>query len=430
MRPLRVGLDAALERLPDNSDAVPTRPVPRIVSGANGSGEQWVESELDAASLVRAAMAHLQNSGHLRAAELVLARELGLDDTPTPSGWSPQRTIIEGFLSSYLLAAAGAPDLSPLDDPSDIAFAEETERLHAFLTTPKLTGQLLVPIGGVTLPLERMALAPDVAIVTFTAEWRDELWRIGGWGSTQTQPLQSHEFHDISHAIEIQLDGEALGGWDWAAAQKRAGRARLALLLAGASAVRESVSWLRHDERFATYLAALQVGHGIVSRPLNSSFAARTRLTEAQAEQMPSLYTALGDLPEDRRIAMALRRLRASSERTSAEDRLIDMWIAFEALFAKDSKSELRYRASLRIARYVGRETSERRDIFAGLKLAYDWRSRLVHGGDPAKIETKNMGTIDEAVALCEEVLRGALSKAVLAGTAPQLEQIDDTFLA
>ena len=89
MRPLRVGLDAALERLPDNSDAVPTRQEPRIVSDADGSGEQWVESELDAASLVRAAMAHLQNSGHLRAAELVLARELGLDDTPTPSGSRP-----------------------------------------------------------------------------------------------------------------------------------------------------------------------------------------------------------------------------------------------------------------------------------------------------------------------------------------------------
>ena len=132
--------------------------------------------------------------------------------------------------------------------------------------------------------------------------------------------------------------------------------------------------------------------------------------------------------PEHGSFALALRRLETSAERLSREDRLIDCWIAFEALFAPDTKTELRFRASLRIARYLGSDGEERRAIAGGLRKAYDWRSHVVHGGDdPKPKELKRMGELDDAVSLCEQTLRRVLSKWLLAPA--DLREIDDLFL-
>lgn len=65
-------------------------------------------------------------------------------------------------------------------------------------------------------------------------------------------------------------------------------------------------------------------------------------------------------------LALGAARLDLSSQRSSPEDRLIDSWIAFEALFVRGTRAELRFHAALRIARYVGRVIDERRERFQG----------------------------------------------------------------
>jgi hypothetical protein len=382
-------------------------------------------------------MRRIETSGFLRTAEALLARELGVEPDTGPRtsrGWTPQGQIVDVFLEDYLLAAYGAHSptdkVSPLDEPTDIAFQTQVERLHGFLSAPKLSGKLIVVIGGVTIATESLSLDSDTSIVRFTDAWRDELWRIAGWGSTAAQPLQSHDFFDVSHVIAVEVSGQRLGGWDWAAMQEKADRACLALLLCGASAVRRGVCWLRHDERFASYLRRLGVGDGLVRQPFTSlSVGSRTVLTEGQTNQIPAIYARLDPVPEEGRLGVALRRLAASSERVTAEDRLIDVWVAFEALFASDSNTELSYRASLRIARYVGQDTEDRREVFEGLRRAYSWRSYLVHGNDPSKAKIKTIGELHDAVMLSQQTLRRALYQWLLAPSPPKLGDIDKGFL-
>jgi Apea-like HEPN len=434
MRPLRVQLENALEQVLQPEPVVPIQRVPRIEAAADGSGKQWVETELDARALVLAAMPVLEKGSFLWTTEALLAKELGIEPDPTPRttrGWSPQGQIVEVFLEDYLLAAYGPnpppDDASPFNEPTDFAFQAQIERLHAFLAAPELSGHLIAVIGGVAIATDNLPLDADTSIVRFTDAWRDELWRIAGWGSTAAQPLQSQDFFDVSHVVAVQVTGQPLGGWDWAMAQTNADRASLALLLCGASAVRLGVSWLRHDEKFASYLSRLGVGAGLVRQPFTTPGGGRTVLTEDQTHDIPELYARLDAVPDDGPLGLALRRLLASSERTTAQDRLIDMWVAFEALFASDSRTELSYRASLRIAQYVGQDTEERRAIFKGLRRAYDWRSHLVHGSDPDRADVKKMGELTDAVTVSEQTLRRALCQWLR--TPANLEDIDARFL-
>lgn len=432
MRPLVVKLERAVSQLIEHGD-VPTKPIPRIEAESDGSGKQWIDTDIDTWRLRLNAMSALETGSSLFIAEQLIARELGIDaptvhDRERP--WTPQGEVINVFLEDYLSAAYGAsaPTPTPFDDPAHIAFREQVKRMHAFLSETDFSGELLLLMAGVTITAQTLQFEPGLEIVPFSAALRDELWSMAGWGSTQVQPLQAHDFFDVAYAISAEVDGERLGGWNWGTAQHKAERARLALLLGGATAASFGVSWLRVSGPFASYLRRLGAHTGLVRQPVPSRAGRRTSLTLEQTAELPHIYALLASAPEHGSVALALRRLETSAERLSREDRLIDCWIAFEALFAPDTKTELRFRASLRIARYLGSDGEERRAIAGGLRKAYDWRSHVVHGGDdPKPKELKRMGELDDAVSLCEQTLRRVLSKWLLAPA--DLREIDDLFL-
>jgi hypothetical protein len=175
------------------------------------------------------------------------------------------------------------------------------------------------------------------------------------------------------------------------------------------------------------YLGRLGLGGGLLTEP-ETGRGRRGLLDADAASHVRETYTRLGSVDDTSSMGLALRRLAASSVRRSDEDRLIDAWIAFESLFAPDHTSELRFRASLRIARFVGSNRSERTDLFNELKRSYDWRSRIVHGaGAPTGRRAKELGSLRDAVELTDEVLRRALRRG-LEG-APNLEEIDRGLL-
>jgi hypothetical protein len=435
MRPLVVKLERAVAQLIERGD-VPTKPIPRIEAKLDGSGKQWIDTDIDTWRLRLDVMPTLEGGGSLFVAEQLIAGELGIDpptvhDRQRP--WTPQGEVINVFLEDYLSAAYGAssqPTPTPFDDPADIAFREQVNRLSAFLSETHFSGELLVLLAGATISARTLQLEPGLEIIPFSAALRDELWGIAGWGSMEVQPLQVHDFYDIAYAISAKVDGERLGGWNWGAAQRKADRARLALLLGGATAASFDVSWRRLSGPFASYLRRLGAYSGLARRPAPPLMGRQTSLTPEQTAELPDIYALLASAPEHGSFALALRRLESSSERLAREDRLIDCWIAFESLFAPDTKTELRFRASLRIARYLGSDAEERRAIASGLRKAYDWRSHVVHGGgDPTSKELKRMGELDEAVSLCEQTLRRALSKWLLTPPSKDLKDIDDRFL-
>ncbi len=110
----------------------------------------------------------------------------------------------------------------------------------------------------------------------------------------------------------------------------------------------------------------------------------------ANAEQRPlaikelaALIKRYATLPDQfcRRLALALRRLRDSTERVDYEDRVIDMCIALEALFMEaDEHGYKKKIIAKRGSWYFADSVQERKRTRCVLNKFYELRSKIVHG--------------------------------------------------
>ena len=126
----------------------------------------------------------------------------------------------------------------------------------------------------------------------------------------------------------------------------------------------------------------------------SSSLRPRRLTTEAHIDQsmeqqIVDTWHRIRSLPTGSRTKLALRRWDIVSERWDQDDALIDYWIALESLFVPDSTQELKYRASLRIATFIGETPGERKAAYKDLRDSYDLRSKIVHGVPKADEENK-----------------------------------------
>lgn len=132
------------------------------------------------------------------------------------------------------------------------------------------------------------------------------------------------------------------------------------------------------------------------------------------AQQLVDLWPRLKGNPEDPVLSLALRRFEGSYDRATTEDRLIDHWIALEALFIPDGMHELSFRASLRLAWFLAQTREERSTLFDTAKNSYDLRSRVVHGRG-----LKPKQDLQTITGETESLLRRALRKCLLDGVRP-----------
>jgi hypothetical protein len=121
----------------------------------------------------------------------------------------------------------------------------------------------------------------------------------------------------------------------------------------------------------------------------------------------------------ERSLGVALRRLSYGMERSRVEDRFLDDMISAEALFIDESsKSELRYRLSLRTAFALEpNDRTKRRAVFENMKKAYDIRSALAHGSIPKEKGITFDGTqvpLPVFVNAIEEYIRAGIHMAVM----------------
>jgi len=143
-------------------------------------------------------------------------------------------------------------------------------------------------------------------------------------------------------------------------------------------------------------------------------------LNEEKARKLQEMWPALASSDRDPRIELALRRLESTYERRMLEDKILDYWIALEALFLPTQETELNFRATLRIARYLGQSHDERVEIFNTIKDSYAVRSKVVHGERLKKSIDLEM-TATQTGAL----LRKALEQALTSGKPPDVKKLD-----
>lgn len=122
-------------------------------------------------------------------------------------------------------------------------------------------------------------------------------------------------------------------------------------------------------------------------------------------------------------FGVAIRRFRSIYERYLPDDpeRLLDIGIAFEAIFLNDGNhQELKYRLSLRAAKLLGKTLEERRNIFHIVKNLYDLRSAIAHGGTlNDKKRNDNNKKLEQVLIHAPRILKKAIIEMIL-GNAPR----------
>jgi hypothetical protein len=104
-------------------------------------------------------------------------------------------------------------------------------------------------------------------------------------------------------------------------------------------------------------------------------------INKGELYTLKSIFTKVRECKNEQ-IRIALNRLNRIYERECELDRLIDIIIAFEALYLKGIKVELQFRLAARAAHYLGRNSTAetKQKIFDCFKRGYDWRSKILHG--------------------------------------------------
>lgn len=133
-------------------------------------------------------------------------------------------------------------------------------------------------------------------------------------------------------------------------------------------------------------------------------------LLQSDIDSLKDVVGALRKISPSSRNAMTtgINRISYASERASAEDALIDIMIALEALVlsgvgAAKYRGELRFRLSLYIARFLAKDESERVRLYKLVREAYDLRSKIVHGDaldDQEKVKVTEISGVARQVAM------------------------------
>jgi hypothetical protein len=137
----------------------------------------------------------------------------------------------------------------------------------------------------------------------------------------------------------------------------------------------------------------------MISIPFSTPTIMNYHLNNEEIKQFKEFYSSVNSRMskmaelENRIITLAIKRFNNSYERYNHEDRLIDLMIAFEALYLPE-KDELALRLALRTAVMLEKTREKRSEIYKYLKAAYNTRSNIVHGepiGSSVKVGRNNI---------------------------------------
>ena len=124
------------------------------------------------------------------------------------------------------------------------------------------------------------------------------------------------------------------------------------------------------------------------------------------------------DFSKRKSLDLACRRFQRAYEEKDAEDQLIDLMIAFEALFLKGEKGGPSTGKLIAVACSIllGKSDEEREEIRRILVKAYSIRNSIVHGSEYPRIESDDKGEVHmdilpDLVSEVEDYLRESIKK-------------------
>jgi hypothetical protein len=154
-------------------------------------------------------------------------------------------------------------------------------------------------------------------------------------------------------------------------------------------------------------------------------------LFEADVPALKEILTAIKSGKIPLRLQTAVDRVNFAAERDRADDKLLDLLIAMEALFG-DSQGAIGYKIGLRCAVFVENDYEERKRISELINDAYSRRSALVHGGrskskGPLKLTTDQI--VKELLVLIQKSTNLIIKRLLSGKNVPDGQDFDKMLL-
>ena len=313
--------------------------------------------------------------------------------TALGSGLVQVSSMLESVVAKALAAA----------DPASVV-GSEIAYWRATLGADPVLATTIVIVGGLN-PAGDIAIAPDVVVRQMSDAEVAQALRVQAMPSIGSFGPVTFVLNRSCIAIRQQLR-RVVGGTTepeeataiFADRERRAEAAIAALRIVGFTHLveyarvtahgRGSVSWgVRRPGPMVAAVEPFGEAEGARARPV---FESVSRILDGQSS-----------------LAIAVRRSSGSHEPRHEEDRLLDLWIAVEALFSPKDALETTFSMALNVANTVEVPGVSRRALFDWMKRAYGTRSALVHGRSATLGRLKRLdGTPAESISAVADDLQ------------------------
>lgn len=253
------------------------------------------------------------------------------------------------------------------------------------------TTTLVAPITWLKVPVEPIELEKGVMLRRLSAleieDWFNESWKFDG--RRHDIDLQS-----LSSCIEIRIglssDEIRLENFAPYTAKLNSASEKIETILGVLRLITNSDIKNPFIQRRTSGLLTRMYLIEKTNAPRTTQLLTRKEtLSAIEQDELKRFWKKFTDDSNNSHLALPFRRWSGAWDRKNVEDKLIDYWIGLESLYAQDGTNELKFRASMRIAAYLGRDFYEQKSIHKQMAYSYDWRSAIVHGSDSPKSKKK-----------------------------------------
>lgn len=346
----------------------------------------------------------------------------------------------QSLFSIWNVARAFIPESSDLETGKPFSFEERYEAIAVLMQTRRVECQAICPILGAAFEEDPIELSAGL-VISKLSRYEIIATLDAGLMPTNYWPAPSFDVEEIfsfalkkmlslplvvmtqeqARARKFDATADSMVTSAYALDEIEQLRQCMAILTRERLSIPGSIS--RATSRtFIIPDAAASRSH---YEPEHSPYISDFRVDSEGCRELRDLWAVShdGSFRQNKALALAVRRLALGTQRTKPEDRLLDVFIAAEALYLSDTsdtreRGELKYRLALRAA--VWSEGSlagwSRRDVFKLMKTGYDARSSIAHGGVPKPKELvikSERVSLYELVNATEDVVRAGLYKAL-----------------
>ncbi len=317
-------------------------------------------------------------------------------DTPlflyNTSSSYPTETYLDYLLMRQLESTAEKPEFS-LD-----RFDEAYRNLEVFFQSDKLIMRTIAPIHNFQCDADLVDLGDGLCIRRIKRTEQEQLLHEFKWSPS----MSLDEILDLKYVIENSYEAEKIFNYSPTLRPEpvfRSGHGEINKLLIALRLFKSGAIGINTRKTFCASEIPLSIGGGSSYRSSPVSFTGeRYALTSSEVQDFVGFWSKFKtvDLRKSAQLGIALRRFSYAYERESLEDKLIDLLVAFEALFfKKDELSELSHRLSTRVSRLLEQEYGKRKDVFKRMKVFYKTRSKVVHG-EQVELEYGFIRTVED----------------------------------